>query len=168
MSDAHDAHADAHAATAHGADDHHHDFDGEPVQELSAGEPRTPNWVPALGLAVFVVAAIGFLISAGDVAATASPPQPAAAAQQRPATPPPAATPAARGPQQPGAAAAPAASGSGNVRRLSPEEMDALKARLKKAQEQRQQQGQQPGQPAAPGRAPTPAPAAPGHEGHGH
>ncbi len=83
------AHHEAHAAPAHGVSDHH-GFDGEPARALPADEPPTPNWVPALGLAVFVVAGVTFLaMSSGDdgAAGRAAPAgsAPPAAAEARPA-----------------------------------------------------------------------------------
>ncbi|WP_437732847.1 hypothetical protein [Sorangium sp. So ce1335] len=84
------AHQETHAAAAHDASDHH-GFDAEPARALPADEPPTPNWVPALGLAVFVVAGVTFLaMSSGDDAtgtgkAAPADARPAAAANARPA-----------------------------------------------------------------------------------
>ncbi|WP_437875955.1 hypothetical protein [Sorangium sp. So ce513] len=85
------AHQEPHAAAAHDASDHH-GFDGEPARALPPDEPPTPNWVPALGLAVFVVAGVTLLaMSGGDGDTTgtgqAAPAnaRPAAAAAVRPA-----------------------------------------------------------------------------------
>ncbi|WP_437504479.1 hypothetical protein [Sorangium sp. So ce1099] len=86
------AHQDTHAAAAHDASDHH-GFDGEPAHALPADEPPTPNWVPALGLAVFVVAGVTFLATSSDGgdAGQAAPASPRAVdarpADARPATP---------------------------------------------------------------------------------
>ena len=42
------------SAPAHGPDTHDdHAFTGEPVQVLSPDEPRTPGWIPLLGIAFF-------------------------------------------------------------------------------------------------------------------
>ncbi|WP_437712504.1 hypothetical protein WMF45_43340 [Sorangium sp. So ce448] len=82
------AHHEAHAAPAHDVSDHH-GFDGEPARALPADEPPTPNWVPALGLAVFVVAGVTFLALNSDDDGAAGQAAPAgarpAAAEVRPA-----------------------------------------------------------------------------------
>ncbi|WP_437286913.1 hypothetical protein [Sorangium sp. So ce406] len=166
------AHQETHAAAAHDASDHH-GFDGEPARALPADEPPTPNWVPALGLAIFVVAGVMFLAmgsgddDAGSGQAAPAEARPAAAADARPAAqgdqPPPGrrlALPTARpaAPTGPAAGAAaetlraaealgaPAAPGSANLRKLTPEEVQRVR---KQMQEARQKSGaQQP--PAAP------------------
>ncbi|WP_437633012.1 hypothetical protein [Sorangium sp. So ce854] len=95
------AHQETRAVAAHDASDHH-GFDGEPARALPADEPPTPNWVPALGLAVFVVAGVTLLAMSGDGDAAgtgqAAPAgaRPAAAADVRPAGARPAAAAAAR------------------------------------------------------------------------
>ncbi|WP_438025026.1 hypothetical protein [Sorangium sp. So ce233] len=84
------AHQETHAAAAHDASDHH-GFDAEPARALPADEPPTPNWVPALGLAIFVVAGVTFLaMGSGDDAtgsgqAAPADARPSAAADARPA-----------------------------------------------------------------------------------
>ncbi|WP_434043679.1 MULTISPECIES: hypothetical protein [Sorangium] len=99
------AHQETHAAAAHDASDHH-GFDGEPARALPADEPPTPNWVPALGLAIFVVAGVTFLaMGSGDDAtgsgqAAPADARPAAAADARPAAAN-GARPAAQGDQPP-------------------------------------------------------------------
>lgn len=148
MSDAHDAHA----ADAHGADAHH-DFDAEPAQELSPGEPRTPGWVPALGFALFACAGIAFLLRGAD--------DTAGAPEGKPATPAQVAPPAA--PQQPvpggvQARPVPPPGGSGpSLQRLSPEQIQQIRQRV---QERQQQPGGAPA-PGAPGAAPAPPRPAP-------
>jgi hypothetical protein len=88
------------SAPAHGPDTHDdHAFTGEPVQVLSPDEPRTPGWIPLLGVAVFTTAAIAFLSSGSAAEApkegaspaspnamadTPRPPPPTGAAQMRP------------------------------------------------------------------------------------
>ncbi|WP_437588703.1 hypothetical protein [Sorangium sp. So ce1000] len=144
------AHHEAHAATAHGVSDHH-GFDGEPARALPADEPPTPNWVPALGLAVFVVAGVTFLaMSSDDGAAGQAAPAGArpAAAEARPA--PAGARPAAQagarpalptGPEAGAAAetlraaaaeraAGTAAPGPANLRKLTPQEVELVRKRL--------------------------------------
>ncbi|WP_437936731.1 hypothetical protein [Sorangium sp. So ce341] len=172
------AHQEAHAAAAHDVSDHH-GFDGEPARALPADEPPTPNWVPALGLAVFAVAGVLFLAMSGDgdaageaapagarpVPADARPaaarpapgadarPGAAAGARPLPARPAPGADarPAGARPVAPagaepgpageamraapgheghGHAAAPAASGSPNLRKLTPQEVEAVRKRI--------------------------------------
>jgi hypothetical protein len=48
---------DAHGSDAHDA----HTFTGEPVQELAPDEPRTPGWLPVLGVVLFTAATVIFL-----------------------------------------------------------------------------------------------------------
>ncbi|WP_437674235.1 hypothetical protein [Sorangium sp. So ce131] len=144
------AHHDPRAAAAHDADDHHA-FDGEPAHALPADEPPTPSWVPALGLALFVVAGVAFLATSSDGApegrTAPAAARPAAAADAQPATPRPAAAEAQRGAPG-GAAAAPAASGSANLRKLTPEEVDRMRKRMMEA---RQKEGvAKPSAPAPP------------------
>jgi hypothetical protein len=150
MSDAHDAHA----ADAHGADAHH-DFDAEPARELSPGEPRTPGWVPALGLALFMGAGLVFLLRGADDSA---------APEGKPATtasPPAAAPPAAPQRAIPGAGQArpvpPPQGSQPNLQRLSPEQIQQIRQRV----QERQQQPGGAGAPGAPGAAPPPPRPAP-------
>jgi len=42
-----------------------HAFTGEPIQVLPADEPRTPGWLPLLGIALFTGAAVIFLAGRG-------------------------------------------------------------------------------------------------------
>ena len=53
--------SDPHAHDAHDA----HAFTGEPIQVLPADEPRTPGWLPLLGVALFTGAAVIFLAGRG-------------------------------------------------------------------------------------------------------
>ncbi|MFO0758992.1 MAG: hypothetical protein U0359_21040 [Byssovorax sp.] len=120
-----------HGSADHGAASHAHDFDGEPIAVLPADEPETPAWLPALGLVLFVTAAIAWLAH-GDAPATqgtdakptltaaavVAPPQPA-----QPAQPPP--TPAAR------------PSGSGGLGNLSPEQLAELRKRIEEMRSKR-------------------------------
>jgi hypothetical protein len=141
MSTAHAAHsAGDHAHDDHARGDHAHDFDGEPVQALPADEPRTPSWLPILGLLLFVTAGVGLLVmgdktdeagaqAAPTAAAQAAPPateQPAAPPVRLPVRPSPEAQPQ----QQPGNPA-PAASGAASaleptLRGLTPEQVQGL------------------------------------------
>jgi hypothetical protein len=122
---------DAHGASAHGHDDHDH-FDGEPAKELSPGEPRTPSWLPALGLALFAAASV-WLLSGNDAPAEGQPAaEPAKAAAAEPA---PAPAPAPRG-------TAAAAMGRGEatppgppaIRKLPPERQAELQKVIAEAQ----------------------------------
>jgi hypothetical protein len=133
MSSAHDAPG----ASAHAHDDHDA-FDGEPARELSPGEPRSPSWLPVVGVALFSLAGV-YMLSGGDgPAAALTPPRPLpveAAPTPPPPPPPPAATATARSapaqyPVPPLGDVAPAGSG---VRKLSPDQVDALKKRIEEA-----------------------------------
>lgn len=53
------------------SEDHHHEaFDAEPTRELSPGEPRTPMWLTALGVALFTVGGVYWAASGDDDAPT--------------------------------------------------------------------------------------------------
>ena len=75
----------------------HEAFDPEPISELPPDEPRTPLWMPALGIGLFVVVG-GWWTLGGDETEPDTPPTPTAtaAAAATPAPRPPAAPPAAR------------------------------------------------------------------------
>jgi hypothetical protein len=91
--------------------DDEHAFTGEPVNELPPDEPRTPGWLPVLGIVLFTLAAVVFLVGrtssgtastpdaqgAGEHAA-ATAPKPASPPAPPTAAPPPAAPPAAAPP----------------------------------------------------------------------
>jgi hypothetical protein len=147
MSSAHDAPgASAHAHDVH---DDQHAFDGEPARELSPGEPRSPNWLPVVGVALFSLVGV-YMLSGGDgPAAALTPPRPlpveAAPAPAPPPAPPPAATATARSapaqyPVPPLGDVAPAGSG---VRKLSPDQVEQLKKRIEEARSK----GQLPARP---------------------
>jgi hypothetical protein len=141
----------------------HHAFDPEPIRELPADEPQTPLWLPAVGLALFVIFGAYLALGGGEAPAegtsataeappeAAAPTAPAAAAPQAPPGP-----PAGRPAAQP-------------LDQLSPEQRQALEERIRKMREQRQQ-GARPGPAPSPGGEPArPAPPARDpHEGHGH
>jgi hypothetical protein len=108
------------ASTAHGHDAHDaHAFTGEPVDVLPADEPRTPGWLPLLGIALFTAAAIVFLAGQG------APSVPITTPVVKPALAPP-----------PPASAEPAAAGSGTgavadaIRKLSPDQIVQMRKRL--------------------------------------
>ncbi len=125
----------AHHATA----DHHetHAFDDTPVQELSADEPRTPGWMPVLGLALFVVAAVAYLLG-GDAPATDAHASVPAVTAPAPA-PAPVPQPV---PQAQAAAKAQAANAQADaIRRLTPEQIADLRKRIEEARKQREAEG---------------------------
>ncbi|MFT3773472.1 MAG: hypothetical protein QM820_49480 [Minicystis sp.] len=132
MSSAHDAHA----APAHAHDDHDA-FDGEPAKELSPGEPRSPSWLPAVGLVLFSLAGV-YMLSGGDgpTSSLAAPrPLPVEPATNAAAVAPqPQRNPAANAPQFPAPPsrpeAAPSPSGSAGVRKLTKEQVDELKKKI--------------------------------------
>ena len=148
MSAAHDAHADA-SAGHHDAHDH---FDNEPSTELGADEPRTPNWVPILGLALFFSAGVAMLVTSGDDKPEGDKPAAAEAVQAAPPpTPqaPPQVRPAVLQPGQPGQPGQPA----GNpLQQLSPEQREQIQKLIE--QQRARQGGAAPGTP--PGAAPAP------------
>jgi len=147
MSAAHDGHADHHDAGHHDASDHDH-FDNEPVKELGADEPRTPGWIPVLGLALFFTAGTAFLLMGGDDDADKANAEQAPAAVQPAAPQPPPPNPAQQpGAQQPRAVPNPAGS-AGALRQLTPEQAQAIQKQLD-AMRARQQQGAQPPAPGA-------------------
>jgi hypothetical protein len=131
--DTEDAQADRAEAARAQADDGHA-FDAQPATSLSEGEPETPLWLPAVGLAFFV--AVGLFMLTGDeepgageptttaktAAAVAPPARPARPAAPTPATPP-----------RPRPALMPAPPGSGppKVRtELTPETIERLRKRI--------------------------------------
>jgi hypothetical protein len=90
MSSAHDAHQPQ-------QHDHHdeHAFTGEPVDELPPDEPPTPAWLPVLGIVLFTLAAVVFLVgrassgaSTGEAQGAQAGAEHAAAAAPKPASPP--------------------------------------------------------------------------------
>ena len=133
MSSAPEAHA-----SPHGHDDHHAG-DGEPVQSLPADEPRTPGWIPALGLALFVGCAIALLASGTDETKPVAVAAIEAAAPVAP-SPPPRTAPA---------LAAPA--GSAAPMQRTPEQLAEVRKKIIEARARAS------GQPAAPPAPPAPA-----------
>lgn len=160
MSAAHDAHADA-SAGHHDAHDH---FDNEPATELGADEPRTPAWVPYLGLALFFAAGVACLLCADeDKPANEKPVAAAAEAAPAPVAPPrpqvlpkPGAQPALPMPGQPGQPGAPNVPNA--LKQLTPEQARELQKRLQGLQNK----GANPVPPAGgapqPGAVPQPPP----------
>ncbi|MDI1448950.1 hypothetical protein [Polyangium sp. 6x1] len=151
MSAAHDAHGD-HAAGHHASHDHDH-FDNDPVQELPADEPRTPTWIPIVGLLLFFFAGTAWLLStSGDEAQPKADTAPAQAAPQpapQPQAQQPQALPA-RAPQaMPVTRPGPAPLGSGGLRQLTPEQAKQIQQKIESLRAQQ------------PGGAPQPQPAQP-------
>ena len=140
-SGSHDAHASA---------DHDHAFDGEPTDVLSAGEPPTAGWVPALGAALFAVATVAFLVTREPApkAPDAVPAEKAAPVAVAPAAPAPPATQLREARVLPTPAPpAPTASGAdAALRRLSPDQIRALQKQVVDMK----------AKPGAAGRAPAP------------
>jgi hypothetical protein len=115
------------ASHAHGHDAHEsHTFDAEPVKELASDEPRTPGWIPVLGIALFTAAAVYALTIGGDPPASQEPKAAEATAQVAQVAPPAPPTPAAR--PAPAAPAPPA-----TVQKLAPEEAKQLTEKIKGA-----------------------------------
>jgi hypothetical protein len=73
------AHAEPSAGDHAHADDHAHAFDDEPIKTLPADEPRTPAWLPLLGLVLFVGVGVAFRATGNTTAPTAAPTAPTAA-----------------------------------------------------------------------------------------
>jgi hypothetical protein len=135
---------------AHDAAHAHDEFDPEPTQELSPGEPRTPLWLPVLGVFLFVVGAIVFLTSSSADAKTDEPARADAAAVEAPPSPAPAPRPVAPT-QQPAQVA-------NALQQLSPQQREDIRKRL-----DQMRQGVAAGRPLqpSPARPAQPAPARP-------
>lgn len=136
--------------TSHGhdhADDHGaHAVDLEPATTLSPGEPTTPGWVPAVGLALLLTGAVYLLVTnrddaAGDKgdASVAKPSSAAVVPAPQPAAP---------------TRAAQAGAGQPQPIPLSPEQLAAARQRLDEAVKRG-------ALPAPPGGPPTTARTAP-------
>jgi hypothetical protein len=130
-------------------DEHAHEaFDPEPIRVLPADEPRTPLWLPALGVALFALCGL-YLAAGGDETSESAPAAPSsasAAAQAAPSPPPD--TPQARRPVVP--TLRPGPSGS-----AAPVDVEQIRQRLLDAREAGA------ARPGADGATPTPRPAAP-------
>ncbi|MDI1427872.1 hypothetical protein [Polyangium sorediatum] len=153
MSAAHDAHG-AHAAGHHASHDHDH-FDNDPVQELPADEPRTPTWIPIVGLLLFFFAGTAWLLAgSGDEAqpkADTAPAQAAPQAAPQPQPQQPQALPGRVPPAVPLTRPAPAPLGSGGLRQLSPDQAKQIQQQIEALRAKQQQQGGAPQpQPAQP------------------
>jgi hypothetical protein len=112
------------APVPHGHDAHDdHAFTGEPVQVLPPDEPRTPGWVPLLGVALFTTAAVIFLAGSGNSAKEGGTPA-AATANPAAAAEPPKPAPAQPTPAQP----------TPTPRPITPEQRDQVMQRLGQGQ----------------------------------
>jgi len=161
MSAAHDAHAIA-SAGHHDAHDH---FDNEPATELGPDEPRTPAWIPYLGIALFFTAGTAALICADEDKPAVEKAVPAEVAPNGQPAPRPVPTPAVRPPGavplQPGQPTAPNA-----LKQLSPDQAKELQRLIDQRRAQPNpnvdaaRPAPQPG--AAPPAAPQPGAAQPG------
>jgi hypothetical protein len=127
----------AHAHDAHDAHEDH-TFAGEPVTALPPDEPRTPGWIPVLGIALFAAAAVWALSGSSDSPAKSgngeAAPEPVAAAPQRiemPVRPQAAPVPPPTTVPRPQVTAAP----EGSARKLTKEETDVLKQRIERARQ---------------------------------
>lgn len=130
----------------HASDHDAHAFDGEPAQALPDDEPRTPGWLPAVGVALFATAAIASLVSRDAAGALPKPPEAPTQVEH-------VAAPTARPEVRP-TSPAPARSGAAGRPAMTPEQMEALKKRIEAAKAR----GQLPGADgsAAPARRPRP------------
>lgn len=148
MSDAHDAH------TPNAQDDHAHVFDGEPIQVLPPDEPRTPAYVPLLGVVLFVVAGVALLLT-GDDSSSGAPSTEKTGAE---AAPTPLANPlgARAAPGTPQPAGMPSAP---SLTKLDPERARAAQQKIDemRARQPALQPGAQPGPNPAGGAQPSPA-----------
>ena len=141
----HDAHHDP-SHDDHDGAAHAHDFDGEPAKELPLDEPRTPGWIPLLGAALFLAAAMWMLVRSNESSASEGADADAnakaaetATATARPVAPPPPPQGVQPSPNQPrplppNAMPPPTRpTGSGAVQKMSPEDqkklLDQLRAR---------------------------------------
>ncbi|MRG94495.1 hypothetical protein [Polyangium spumosum] len=150
MSAAHDAHG-ATAAGHHASHDHDH-FDNDPVQELPADEPRTPTWIPIVGLLLFFFAGTAWLLAAsGDETDTKVDTAPAEAAPAAAAPQPRPQVQPTRVPPQVQARPAPSPLGTGGLKQLTPEQAKQIQERIEALRAKQQQ----------PGGAPQPQPAQP-------
>lgn len=64
MSSHSDDHGDSDAVEAHEGTHDHHAFDPEPASEITDEEPRTPMWMPAVGVTLLVLG--GLYMATGD------------------------------------------------------------------------------------------------------
>lgn len=125
------AHAEPSAGDHAHDDDHAHAFDGEPIKTLPADEPRTPGWLPALGLVLFVAAGVAYLVTSGDTPSGDA--APAKAAQQQAAAPSLGQAPA----PQPAQPAPDAQAGAAAAAKLSPEQLKQIQQLLQQEQAKR-------------------------------
>jgi hypothetical protein len=128
------------APAAHADDDHAHAFDGEPVQTLPDDEPRTPSWLPLLGLLLFVGAGVALLVTGDkpDTSAAKAAPKAPAAQTAQPANALPEVPRPSRPPQAP---ANPTPVGSeAPLRRLTPEQLQTIQKQLEQEKAKRAQQ----------------------------
>jgi hypothetical protein len=129
MSSQHQGSGDGGKDTAHDAD---HAFDGEPVKALAADEPKTPGWLPLLGIALFIILGVYAIAGERDERAAFTPPTRVAVAAQPAASAAGAGSAAAR-PRRNINIPRPSVSAAAPRKRLSPEEIQALKKRLEDA-----------------------------------
>lgn len=88
-SEGHADHATKTAHEGHAHDDHAHAFDPEPAREIAADEPRTPGWLPLLGISLFVIGGTYFLATGSSDAAQTTTASASASVAAAPVAPPP-------------------------------------------------------------------------------
>ncbi len=166
MAQNHDhGHDHGHAHDDHGHDAHdahgHEAFDPEPTNVVPDDEPTTPRWAPPVGAALLSLGVLWALVGGEPSSSASGAASAKAGAAQAGANP----SPNPNTPQRlvegatPRPVAAPPGSGSGSVRRLTPEQVRDVQQKMQEVQRARAAQGGS----AAPGAPPAPAaPAAPG------
>jgi len=129
----------AHDPSQNGSDVHA--FDGEPARELPPDEPKTPAYIPAIGLSLFLVVLVGALVttrSDGDDTAAKTEALPSA---RPPASAPAAPVVSAQVRPQGSTSAAPA-------RKFSETEIKDLQKKAAEMRRRREEQGKAPAAPA--------------------
>lgn len=140
MSSHSDDHSDSDAVEAHEGAHDHHGFDPEPVSEIADEEPRTPMWMPAVGVTLLVL--FGLYLALGDDEAPTDETAPAMTTWAAPGN-------AAESPDGPDAKGPPTP---------SPAQVQQIQQKIQ--QFQAQQKGRAPGRPAQrPGARPGALPA---------
>ncbi len=139
------------AHSAHDASDHHdeHAFDGEPIRVLPDDEPKSPMWLPLLGLALFG-SALTFLLITSDGSAAEGAARPVAAEKTAAVAKPTATT-----------APVPAARPTSSAAALSSAIRDAMQRDPARVKEMQRQLLERTGGRAVPPGSPVPPPPAP-------
>jgi hypothetical protein len=127
----------------------HDVFDDAPVRELPPDEPRTPGWIPALGLGLLVVTLVVWMARSGGPAPAATAETGSASAPVQ-AAPPPQGQPVPPQPVMP--KGGPQAAGSGPARQMTPEQAKELQKRIEEMKAARARAAGSAAPPPAPGR----------------